>query len=248
LKPIADEGERIKLHNFIEYSTDYSNVTIELAPRYDVWGPGEKEDQSGIKGDISYNISDYPNAIFQVKRNEYFGFGAHTEGGETYTEGTYAHAEGEHTRALKQSAHAEGYYADASGEYSHAEGVKTETKNYAEHAQGFRNVSHKASYEYGNKGNTLFSVGAGGNIEVYKGEPEFIGYFKGTEDWSDQVNWQYYSGSDKTALLNYCLITERHEMPTPDIADIENLVGSQLFSDDEKKQYLGTVIAAARYD
>jgi len=219
LKPIADEGQKIKLHNFIVYS--YNNATIELAPRYNTWGSGEKEDQSGIKGDISYNITYYPNAIFQVGRNEYFGYGAHAEGGETYTEGTY----------------------------SHAEGYKTETKNYAEHAQGFRNVSHKASNEYGNKGNTLFSVGAGGNIvEVYKGEPEFIGYFKGTNDWQDQVNWQYYSGSDTTTSLKYCLITERREMPTPDIADIENLVGSQLFSDDEKKHYLGTVIAAARYD
>ena len=207
-------------------------------------------DATHAEGINSKALSNYAHAEGVNTYINDYSEGSHTEGFETQSNSNYSHAEGIKTVINGDAigSHAEGFETLVEGEYSHAEGVKTETKNYAEHAQGFRNVSHKASDEYGNKGNTLFSVGAGGNIEVYKGEPEFIGYFKRISDLADQVNWQYYSGSDKTAQLKYCLIAERHEMPTPDIADIENLVGSQLFSDDEKKQYLGTVIAAARYD
>jgi len=225
-------------------------VAVQTASHSEGINTRAEGDATHTEGIDSKALSNYAHAEgINTFVNEW-SEGSHTEGYETQVKSNYAHAEGVKTYINNHSegSHAEGFETLVEGEYSHAEGYKTETKNYAEHAQGFRNVSHKASNEYGNKGNTLFSVGAGGNIEVYKGEPEFIGYFKGTEDWGNQVNWQYYSGSDKTVPLEYCLITERHEMPTPDIADIENLVGSQLFSDDEKKQYLGTVIAAARYD
>lgn len=49
----------------------------------------------------------------------------------------------------------------AKGDYSFAEGQNTIAKNRSEHAMGEYNDSHKASNEFGNEGNTLFSIGNG---------------------------------------------------------------------------------------
>ena len=75
--------------------------------------------------------------------------------------GVYSHAEGNYTTASGGSSHAEGGNTTASGNYSHAEGYKTTASNTAEHASGQYNISHHASDNFGNAGNTLFSVGNG---------------------------------------------------------------------------------------
>ena len=101
---------------------------------------------------------------------------SHAEGYITTASGEYSHAEGGYTTASgNYGSHAEGYYTEASGNYSHAEGQNTQAlgqrshaegwhtfaNNNSEHASGQYNVSSSASTEFGNSGNTLFSVGNG---------------------------------------------------------------------------------------
>lgn len=61
------------------------------------------------------------------------------------------------------NSHVEGYNCEVGtlSPYSHAEGQYTKTSNQSEHASGQYNASSKASYAFGNSGNTLFSVGNG---------------------------------------------------------------------------------------
>lgn len=54
----------------------------------------------------------------------------------------------------------------ALGDYSFAEGQHTIANNRSEHAMGEYNDSHKASNEFGNDGNTLFSIGNGTSEET----------------------------------------------------------------------------------
>lgn len=86
---------------------------------------------------------------------------SHAEGGTTYATNWGAHAEGQNTFATGQRAHAEGSGTQAFGDDTHAEGSHTRTVNNSEHASGQYNVSTSASTEFGNSGNTLFSVGNG---------------------------------------------------------------------------------------
>lgn len=58
-------------------------------------------------------------------------------------------------------AHAEGFETDAFGPASHAEGYQTKTNNIGELATGRNNKSNWATKEFGNAGNTEFSVGIG---------------------------------------------------------------------------------------
>ena len=83
---------------------------------------------------------------------------SHAEGNGTVASGNYSHAEGVNTIASDNISHAEG-----SG--SHAEGIKTTASNIAEHASGQYNISNKASDNFGDAGNTLFSVGNGKNAQ-----------------------------------------------------------------------------------
>ena len=103
------------------------------------------------------------------------GKNSHAEGWGTIASGNQSHAEGQNTRANGDTSHAEGilsiandYYSHAeggrtiaNGSCSHAEGFRTETNNEAEHASGQFNVSNSESDEFGDSGNTLFSVGNG---------------------------------------------------------------------------------------
>jgi hypothetical protein len=121
---------------------------------------------------------------------------SHAEGYMTKTYGYFSHAEGEETVASGQSSHAEGYNAQANGEHSHAEGIWSQANgdgshaegggtqaignvshaegngtianNQSEHASGQFNVSSSGSSEFGDSGNTLFSVGNGkaGNLST----------------------------------------------------------------------------------
>jgi len=220
----------IKLHNFIEYSTDDNNFTIELAPRYDVWGLGEKENQSGIKGDISYNISDYPNAIFQVNRNEYFGFGAHAEGGETLTEGTFAHSEGEHTVAKERGAHSEGFNTQAKEKYSHSEGWYTEATHKAEHAEGRCNKSNdvhiNTSVEYVDLGLPSGNLWATCNIGATNPEDYGDYYAWGETETKETYDWSTYKWCNGTndTLTKYCTDPDYWDGNTPNPDGLTRLV------------------------
>jgi co-chaperonin GroES (HSP10) len=88
---------------------------------------------------------------------------SHAEGLDTTASGQNSHTEGYDTHAEGYSAHAEGAYTTASGDHSHAEGAGTTASNIVEHASGSHNISHHASDNFGDAGNTLFSVGNGKN-------------------------------------------------------------------------------------
>lgn len=76
--------------------------------------------------------------------------------------GSYSHSEGFNTFARGNfGSHAEGQGTTAKGNASHSEGGNTNAYNDFEHASGLFNVSNSASTEFGNSGNTLFSVGNG---------------------------------------------------------------------------------------
>ena len=106
---------------------------------------------------------------------------AHAEGDQTAAYGRYTHAEGEFSIASGESSHAEGQSSVANGDYSHAEGVQTEANGAWSHAEGFKtktthvsehasgqyNVSNSASTEFGDSGNTLFSVGNGTSTQTH---------------------------------------------------------------------------------
>lgn len=73
------------------------------------------------------------------------------------------HAEGAGNLAGAAASHAEGIRNEIGNNAyaSHAEGIKNTTQNRAEHASGQYNKSNKATDTFGDKGNTLFSVGCG---------------------------------------------------------------------------------------
>lgn len=73
------------------------------------------------------------------------------------------HAEGAGNFAGAAASHAEGIRNEIghNAYASHAEGIKNTTQNRAEHASGQYNKSNKATDTFGDKGNTLFSVGCG---------------------------------------------------------------------------------------
>lgn len=73
------------------------------------------------------------------------------------------HAEGAGNFAGAAASHAEGIRNEIGNNAaaSHAEGIKNTTQNRAEHASGQYNKSNKATDTFGDKGNTLFSVGCG---------------------------------------------------------------------------------------
>jgi hypothetical protein len=86
---------------------------------------------------------------------------SHAEGNSTIASGNYSHAEGYQSQANGDNSHAEGTVTQANGESSHAEGYGTVANNESEHASGQYNVSSSGSSEFGDSGNTLFSVGNG---------------------------------------------------------------------------------------
>jgi len=89
------------------------------------------------------------------------GNSSHAEGNWTTASGGDSHAEGNGTTASNWYSHAEGNGTTASGGSSHAEGNFTIASNESEHASGQYNISNKASDNFGDVGNTLFSVGNG---------------------------------------------------------------------------------------
>ena len=108
------------------------------------------------------------------------GYSSHAEGWGLETlhnlaSGDGSHVEGIGTKATSKGAHAEGYGSEqapntASGYGSHAEGCLTIAQNQSEHAEGSANVSHKASNNLGNAGNTQHSIGIafGNNTGTYR--------------------------------------------------------------------------------
>ena len=110
-----------------------------------------------------------------IQTKAFGDFGSHAEGWSTIASGESSHAEGHSTSATSTNAHTEGYGTQANGYQSHAEGDETiangndsHTEGYMtiannidEHASGRYNVSNSASTEFGDSGNTLFSVGNG---------------------------------------------------------------------------------------
>ena len=115
-------------------------------------------------GYVSHAEGYYTNAIGSYSHSEgnktvASGVGSHAEGYYTNAIGRYSHSEGYQTTASGENSHAEGSYATAIGDYSHAEGCLTIAQNLAEHAEGVANVSHKASNNNGDAGNTQHSVG-----------------------------------------------------------------------------------------
>ena len=128
----------------------------------------------------SYNSNIGQYSVIEGNNCVASGEGSHAEGDETIASGDYSHAEGETTTASSEASHAEGSgtkaigvcsHAEgiatiASGDSSHAEGSGTTTLNQSEHASGQYNISSLASDTFGNKLNTLFSVGNGtSNVE-----------------------------------------------------------------------------------
>lgn len=108
------------------------------------------------------------------------GYSSHAEGWGLETlhnlaSGGGSHVEGIGTKAINKGAHAEGYGSEqapntASGYGSHVEGCLTLAQNQSEHAEGSANVSHKASDDAGNAGNTQHSIGIafGNNTGTYR--------------------------------------------------------------------------------
>lgn len=108
------------------------------------------------------------------------GYSSHAEGwgletSHNLASGDGSHTEGIGTKAINKGAHAEGYGSEqapntASGYGSHAEGCITLAQNQSEHAEGSANVSHKASDNAGNAGNTQHSIGIafGDNTGTYR--------------------------------------------------------------------------------
>ena len=86
---------------------------------------------------------------------------SHAEGIGTTAGGSASHAEGQGTQANATGSHAEGTSTQANVDNSHAEGSYTIANNHSEHASGRYNVSSSASTDFGDSGNTLFSVGNG---------------------------------------------------------------------------------------
>ena len=86
---------------------------------------------------------------------------SHAEGIRTTAGGSASHAEGQGTQANATGSHAEGTSTQANVDNSHAEGSYTIANNHSEHASGRYNVSSSASTDFGDSGNTLFSVGNG---------------------------------------------------------------------------------------
>jgi len=89
------------------------------------------------------------------------GNASHAEGNFTIASGSVSHAEGSQTIAGGDSSHAEGISTQALGEASHAEGELTIAINDFELAAGMLNKSVSGSSEFGDSGNTLFSIGNG---------------------------------------------------------------------------------------
>lgn len=105
------------------------------------------------------------------------GNGAHAEGFGTQAVGLYAHAEGNRTQAIANYSHAEGSYSETHGNQSHAEGNYTITSdgNLAEHAEGRCNASHhKSGSSWGDRLNTLHSVGFGTSTTLRKNAHEIM--------------------------------------------------------------------------
>lgn len=89
------------------------------------------------------------------------GINSLAQGQDTIAQGRSSHAEGNRTRAIGDGSHTEGARTSAMTESSHAEGFCTITTNKFEHSSGQYNNSVSASTNFGDSGNTLFSVGNG---------------------------------------------------------------------------------------
>ena len=135
---------------------------------------GAKQDALIAEHNISIDASNKISALGYKVENGGFaegynttvkGVGAHAEGMDTTATGNATHAEGMNTYATR-GAHAEGYLTHANGYVSHAEGRNTVTNNVAEHAEGHGNISHTKTHDtFGNKENTLHSIGIGKTID-----------------------------------------------------------------------------------
>jgi len=134
---------------------DTSNNTITLYKKL------SSEALSGATLKSVWGIAYGTNAHSEGNFTAAFGNNSHTEGEHTVAALPYCHAEGVRAIAFGRISHAEGYNSTAIGEKSHVEGVWTVANNNFEHASGVANLSHKASANQQDSGNTLFSIGNG---------------------------------------------------------------------------------------
>lgn len=123
----------------LETEIDSLETKIENNP----WERGEGAGSAQIKGA-------YADGIFSV-----------AEGDGSTASGYISHAEGWGSFATGYVSHAEGRDTKANGSYSHTGGFATEANNTAEVAFGTYNNSVKTSSEFGDKANTLFTIGNG---------------------------------------------------------------------------------------
>jgi hypothetical protein len=139
------EGSSTEANGFASHAEGYSTKASGYASHAEGFNVQASGRYSHAEGGGTKSYGDY----------------SHAEGQESKAYGDYSHAEGFFTKANGYYSHAEGNGTNASGASSHAEGSSTIANNQSEHASGQYNVSSTASTEFGNSGNTLFSVGNG---------------------------------------------------------------------------------------
>ena len=165
---------------YIDDDTNLEGTNVATG-NYSNWAEGSKTTATSLyggnhaEGYKTSAIGDYA-AHAEGYSTEASGNGSHVEGyggvnNPNIASGQGSHAEGIYTSATGAGSHAEGYGGSvyknvASGMGSHAEGTGTTAQNQSEHAQGSNNLSHKASNDFGSAGNTHFSIGDSGLMNV----------------------------------------------------------------------------------
>lgn len=157
---VDDEGTAKKYLLSDLAKKDY--VDKELANKC-LWetGPGKYSIQSKNTGCLSYGDYSVAEGTMTVAH----GLQSHAEGINSTAGGDRSHAEGLETYANAVASHSEGDHTLASvrAECAHVEGDNTVADNIGEHAEGRFNLSNhnEDSVGFGDKGNTLHSVGIG---------------------------------------------------------------------------------------
>ena len=163
LVPSAESGET-------DYYTEY--IWLETEERYEKIGT---TDEAKLNVPI-WKDNRYPGALrFNHSGNMATGVRSNAFGYETVASGVDSlvmgdrcsgtsncnFVQGQYTLASAPHAVAMGHRTIASGQDSFVQGVYAKATNNIEFSVGKHNVSHKASNDWGDSGNTLFSIGNG---------------------------------------------------------------------------------------
>ena len=193
------------------------------------------------------------------------GYSSHAEGWGLETlhnlaSGGGSHVEGIGTKAINKGAHAEGYGSEqapntASGYGSHVEGCLTLAQNQSEHAEGSANVSHKASDNAGNAGNTQHSIGIafGNNTGTYrKNAVEVMQngdyYLLGVGGY-DGMHIKTENGYENTKTLQDAVNSKQDTLTTGTNIDItNNTISAEGYIFDETKGAFATKFLKDEYD